>query len=659
MVEPIMWGGDDPFTHLLCVGPTRCGKSATILKPMMYQLLKQKKKGKKVGFSLVEPKGDLVRDIKEFCDVMEIPYVYIDPESPDSHRFNVMEGDKDDVAEATVAVLQSLFGKQEAFFQTVQELSTRNVTKLLKELKGDDLDLLDLLETLRDERLLERRVKELRAINPNSDLLNFFENELLGSLQDHYRKLVVGLRAQLENITSNDKLRRIISGKSDINLDKHFEEGGVLLVNTSLGTLRKAGDAFGQFVIMHLQSATFRREGTERTRVPHFLIADEYSRYINPDVEMFLSIAASYRVAGVFATQSLGQLEVEAGKISAKAMKQAILTSCRNKIAFCGLSAQDAKEFAEEFGKDKVIMRQSTYKNRILLPRFFPDNYRDTEIEEYRYHYTYLQDSMKRFHFLCRIMKDGTPQRPFEGIGQFVPRNWKELREWEDKSHKSKAIFNLIPNGKELQKKVVNLFSFKKYKKENTKSKLKTGTDDTLVRSKIITQHTFNQPEETPIHKPEKETKLVFNIEDVPEANQINKDEIFLDLTPIGNNEVEDHLSQSKLQPQPSPISERNITTKEVSNIDYSGEAEVPADVPIESNIETHSKTTENIQHEQYKHKTEFENYGPEIEQPQSKAEDEILDKYENEHYTDNVKLKKQSSEEKTKNIGFNDDGFF
>lgn len=625
-----MWGGDDPFTHLLCVGPTRCGKSATILKPMMYQLLKQKKKGKKVGFSLVEPKGDLVRDIKEFCDVMEIPYVYIDPESPDSHRFNVMEGDKDDVAEATVAVLQSLFGKQEAFFQTVQELSTRNVTKLLKELKGDDLDLLDLLETLRDERLLERRVKELRAINPNSDLLNFFENELLGSLQDHYRKLVVGLRAQLENITSNDKLRRIISGKSDINLDKHFEEGGVLLVNTSLGTLRKAGDAFGQFVIMHLQSATFRREGTERTRVPHFLIADEYSRYINPDVEMFLSIAASYRVAGVFATQSLGQLEVEAGKISAKAMKQAILTSCRNKIAFCGLSAQDAKEFAEEFGKDRVVMRQSTYKNRILLPRFFPDNYRDTEIEEYRYHYTYLQDSMKRFHFLCRIMKDGTPQRPFEGIGRFVPRNWKELREWENKSNKYNLFFDFLSNGKGFRK-VVNLFNLKKTQSNNAEFHLKTGTED-------ISQQVENEYgntvliNEAIVHKSTEETKYVLHFEDNQKAKQISKEDELYEITPIRTNTDEDYTSEHKLQ----PTNEAFLFKDELE--------EIKKDVPnMKSSNEIHFKTLEKYEEI---HKSETEESLTEI----------ATTTLEN---NDNEQNEKQSVEKSKKDVGFNDDGFF
>lgn len=572
-----MWGGDDPFTHLLCVGPTRCGKSATILAPMMYQLLLQKKRGKKVGFSLIEPKGDLVRDVKEYCDVMEIPYVYIDPESPDSQRFNVLEGDTEDVAEATVAVLQSLFGKQEVFFQTVQESSTRNVTKLLKELKGDDLDLMDLLETLRDERLLEKRVQELKIKNPSSELLPFFENELLGSLKDQYRKLVIGLRSQVENITSNQKLRRIITGKSDINLDKHLEEGGVLLVNTSLGKLKTSGDAFGKFVIMHLQSATFRREGTERTRIPHFLIADEYSRYINPDVEIFLSIAASFRVAGIFATQSLAQLEVESGKISGRAMKQAILTNCRNKIAFCGLSAEDAKEFADEFGKDRVIMRQSTYKNRILLPRFFPDNYRDTEIEEYRYHYSYLQDAMKRFHFLCRIMKDGTPQRPFEGVGQFVPRNWKELREWED------------PKDNSLSKKVIDFFSLQKKKAKKRLNDESTKKKQIEISATIEEQADIFEPDIQEITEEEPKEIGMTTEELTPNDEKTESKEVFQQEGNSFYPEVEENAVDAKFEPE-------NISKKvenhheETELIQDKAQEKVPSEISDET-VKTEEKS--------------------------------------------------------------------
>lgn len=431
MGESIIWGGDDPYTHMLVVGPTRCGKTALILQRIIFQLLMQKKWGKKLGMSIIEPKGDLARIAKAFCDAIGIPYIYIDPEDPNTDHFNVMEGNEDDVTEATVAVLQGLFGKQDAFFQTVQELSTRNITKLLKQLRGDNLDLMDVLQTLRDPNLLQQRVDELEQKAGQTDLVSFFKNELLGSMQEKYRQFVIGLRAQLENIVGNQYLRNIITGKSSINIDEHFANGGVLIVNTALGKLKKAGDAFGQFVMMHLQSGTFRRPGSEHTRIPHFLIGDEYSRYINPDVEIFMSIAASYRVAGIFAIQSLGQLKVESGKLDGEAIKQAIMTSCRNKIAFGGLSAADAQEFADEFGKDTVIMRQSTYKNRIIFPNFFPEKYRDTENEEYRFPYTYLQDGIEKFHYVARLLKDGQPQRPIEGVGQFIPRDWATRRVWE------------------------------------------------------------------------------------------------------------------------------------------------------------------------------------------------------------------------------------
>jgi hypothetical protein len=453
MGMPIVWQGSDCFTHMLAVGPTRCGKTATILKPMIYQLLLQKKRGIPLGISVVEPKGDVAAMVNEMCLEMDIPCTHVDPDKPDSARFNPMEGDTDTVAEATVVVLKGLFGKQDAFFATVQELSARNVTKLLKELHGNNMDIVDVMNTLRDQNVLEQKVTELKRRDGMTDLVHFFEAELLGSMREKYQQFVIGLRAQLENIVSNEALRTIMTGQSDVNIDEHLETGGVLAVNTALGKLRKAGDAFGQFMIMHLQNGTFRRPGTEDTRIPHFLIVDEYSRYINPDVEIFLSLAAEYRVAGIFATQSLGQLEIESGSLGPKAMKQAILTSCRNKICFGGISAQDAQDFADEFGKDKVIMRQSTYKNRILLPRLFPDSYRDTEDEEYRFDPTDLMDGIPKFNFVHKLLQDGTPQKPALAKGQFVPRNWKELREWEDGTSFKKLKKNSLLKRFQMRKK--------------------------------------------------------------------------------------------------------------------------------------------------------------------------------------------------------------
>jgi len=472
MSESVLWSGDDCFTHMLVVGPTRSGKTATVLKPMIYQLLLQKKRGKELGLSVVEPKGDVAQMVNEMCIEMNIPCIYIDPESPNSHRFNPMEGNTDDVAEATVVVLQGMFGKQEAFFQTVQELSARNVTKLLKELHGNQMDIIDVMNTLRDPDVLEAKVNQLKRRDGMTDLVHFFESELLGKQRDKYRQFAIGLRAQLENITSNELLRKVMTGKSDIDMDRHFAEGGVLAVNTALGKLRKSGDAFGQFLIMHLQNATFRRPGTEDTRTPHFLIVDEYSRYINPDVEMFLSLAAEYRVAGILAVQSLAQLEVEAGDIGPQAMKTAIMNSCRNKIAFGGLPANDAKEFAEEFGMRRVMMKQDTYEQKILFPNFFPKSYRETETEEYNYYFSEIMHGLPRFYYIHKLMKGGVQQPPGLAKGTFVPRDWKQRKEWLKENDKKSPfsdrlkrathvlIQELKPKRREWVKKDIKPFSY-------------------------------------------------------------------------------------------------------------------------------------------------------------------------------------------------------
>ncbi|MCM3716269.1 type IV secretory system conjugative DNA transfer family protein [Alkalihalobacillus oceani] len=422
--EFLTWGGKDAFTHSLIVGPTRCGKTATVIKPIIETILEERAKGKKVGLSIIEPKGDVVRDVKEICDAIGEPMVYIDPLNPkESDTINVMKGPTSDIAEATASVLKSMFGKQEAFFQTVQELSTRKITTLLKRIYGDNMYLVDVLANLRSETKLKQNVERLRQMNTDPELVSTFDDELLnGKDAEKFRQHVLGLRAQLDNLMSNEYLKPLISQPSTFDLDEHFRKGGILGINTAIGKLAAAGDAFGQFVAMHLQLATFRREGTELTRIPHYLIADEYSRYINPDVERFLSIAAEYRVAGIFAIQSTGQLEVESGKISARAMKKAIMDSTRNKIIFGGLAAQTAKELSEELGKDLVREREQTFDGN-PLKQLHPRMVRDREVEKERFPFTVLMDGIPAYHFIHKLVINGQSKPPGIARGRFLPQD--------------------------------------------------------------------------------------------------------------------------------------------------------------------------------------------------------------------------------------------
>ena len=107
----------------------------------------------------------------------------------------------------------------------------------------------------------------------------------------------------------------------------------------------------------------------------------------------------------------------------------------------------------------QMSFRQSTYKNRILMPRLFPDSYRDTEDEEYRFDPTDLMDGIPKFNFVHKLLQDGTPQKPALAKGQFVPRNWKELREWEDgtsfKTSMKNSLLNLFQKRMKMKKEQV------------------------------------------------------------------------------------------------------------------------------------------------------------------------------------------------------------
>lgn len=403
----------DMFLHFLILGPTGSGKTFSIIKPIVWQILKYIVQKKKIGLTIVEPKGDLAEDIANWCKRLGLPHIYINPLDESSAKFNPLQGDAQVVAESTRTVLKKLFGKQEAFFAQVQETSARNTILLLKRLYGDDLDLHDVVQILRDQEKLKSEVQKLeQAAGTNDDLVQYFQKEILGSLKSDYQKFAMGLRMQLEDLLGDDMLKKVITGNSDINFDEHLKKGGILIVNTAMGRLGKLGDAFGTFVVMHLQNAVFRRPGTEHTRTPHVLIIDEAPRYINPDFERLLAIGRSFRCACVLAIQSLGQLQLE----EKKAFLNIVMTNCRSKVIFGGTDEEDARKLEREFGQVDVSVIQPTYNYEVVVPQLFPKSYRVNKTTESRFSFTQIKE-LPQYHFIYHLMVDGQLQKPSIGTG--------------------------------------------------------------------------------------------------------------------------------------------------------------------------------------------------------------------------------------------------
>jgi len=191
------------------------------------------------------------------------------------------------------------------------------------------------------------------------------------------------------------------------------------VVNTAMGRLGKLGDVFGQFVMMHLQAAVFRRPGNERTRPCHVLYVDEFPRYINPDFERLLAIGRSFRCAAVLALQTTSQLLLE----SKPAFRDIVLENCRNKIILNLGSAEDAKRFAAEFGERLVVKRTRNYnRNSLIFLPLHENSIREDEKYEQRFKYTDLME-MPAFHGVVKVVVDSRPQPP-----QLVKL---ELSEWD------------------------------------------------------------------------------------------------------------------------------------------------------------------------------------------------------------------------------------
>lgn len=407
--SPVVIAHEDRYLHTLVVGTTGTGKTTRVLKPMIWQDLQAMRQGHLLGVTVIEPKGDLAEDVAAMARSLDLPLTYINPEDPATPRFNPLEGPTDTVAEIMRTVLSALFGRQEAFFRQVQEMACRNTTKLLKQVLGDDVTLAHMIRALRDLPYLEQELLPVaKRRYGQTALVDYFEREVLGALRDKLYQYALGLRQQLEDIAGNALLSRVLLGRSDIDLDRHLAEGGVLVINTAMGQLGKLGDVFGQFVTMHFQNAVFRRPGTQTTRPPHALYIDEFPRYLNPDIERLLALGRSYRCAVVLAVQTTAQLLPD----NSRAFRQSVLECCRNKIVLTLGSSEDAELFAREFGEHAVRRLEPTYRYlRGLLGMWVPDGLRATERLQKRFPYTFLTE-LPRFQAVVRVVTGGLPQPP-------------------------------------------------------------------------------------------------------------------------------------------------------------------------------------------------------------------------------------------------------
>jgi len=431
--SPIIIPYKDRFLHMLILGPTGSGKTSQSIIPMLNQDIQNFN----AGITVMEPKGDLAEKIYAMAQYYGRPAIYFNPILDACPTFNPLYGKEEDVVENIVTTFKMLDPDSPQYFKDMNEQLLRNALKTLKRLKGNKATMIDL------SRLVSNSVGEGRKMvmafskkkaptealaKENADIANYFLSDYFNEKSKTYDN-TSGVRSQIAKIVSNKFLRKVLNpedGKSDIDFDRHLEEGTVICICTSQGKLRDLGKFLGYFIILNFQSSVMKRAGNENTRKPHFLYIDEFQEYANPGFSQMLTQGRSYRVASQLATQNRALIGMGSGRDGDNFI-ELVSTNARNVIIYPGGNFLDAKYYSDQFGEimkkeeQKGITRQRfhpLYGNKINAPS---ESIKFTAKEAARYSPTDI--IYRKFGEISyAIMQDNTLQIPGIGKIEYIPK---------------------------------------------------------------------------------------------------------------------------------------------------------------------------------------------------------------------------------------------
>lgn len=341
-----------------------------------------------VGITVVENDGKYVDDFTKVAHNFDIDVVTIDPINPDTMSMNPFAiKDPAKVASIIADVLKSMSqseGNEDAFFSQVTTDAFQNLAILLKEMyplshNGELPSLEDMLDLLYNFDKVEEMTEDMKKIPELADkyklLIAYFEKNFYkpslningyeipgtrGSGRKDTERFLYGAITQLNNLLRHPGIKKALCGRHNVlDFDKALKTGQVITACSRKGELGViASKAFGMFFILQFQDAVLRRDGTEDSRIPHFLYIDEFPEYINKDMEVMFTLFRKYRCGTTIAIQNLSQLEKNKGL---EYYRQVVLANTKTQIVFGDTVPEDSEYWNKAFGLAKKLDTSASF----------------------------------------------------------------------------------------------------------------------------------------------------------------------------------------------------------------------------------------------------------------------------------------------------------
>lgn len=241
---------------------------------IIYNLAKLYENGVPLGVTVVTKEKSFIDD-----DIGKVVRLTSD----EGLSINLLSGKPSVVSEEIGFIIDNFFSNDNTYQNVLKGLLARNIIELLKITYQDSLTLHDVIHVLNNKTKLEKEVKKFRNSKQkdnHENIIQFFDREILNDtkeVQQAISSLVFELRM----------INRSTNKTNEIDIIKHFKEGGVLNIVTGSESIFNSptiSDVLAQFIILKIQNAILAKYHVP-LNVPHFVFIENYEKYKNPDMD--------------------------------------------------------------------------------------------------------------------------------------------------------------------------------------------------------------------------------------------------------------------------------------------------------------------------------------------------------------------------------------
>lgn len=355
----------DRENHTHVLGSTGTGKSK-----LLEHMLRQDLHDRNAGLCLLDPHGSLYDEIMLYASHkytrLAERIVTFHPARDIEHivGFNPVSTDKermDYFLENLISACLKGWGQHNS---DSSPRIARWLENIFHVIMASDATLLETIPLINTANSDERRRRLLHFTTSEAVLTDWSQYER-SSLRER-QTMMEGASNRLRKFLRNETIRLIFGQqRHTLNFKKIMDEGKILLVNLNGEDKidRQNMQLIGTLLVNEIFSASQLRDPRDRNLKPFYFYIDEFAQFITRDIAYSLEEARKRKLFMILAHQHLAQLKKEDEYLYAS-----VMTNCKNKIIFGGLSVEDSDIMVRELQTgflDLKSLKHAQYRTRV------------------------------------------------------------------------------------------------------------------------------------------------------------------------------------------------------------------------------------------------------------------------------------------------------